>query len=460
MLTLLSELWWLLVLIGVMILVHELGHFWAARFFKVKVDVFSFGFGPRLFGFKRGDTDYRFSAFLFGGYVKMVGDQPGDAHAADPDGFLSKPRWQRLIVLAAGPFMNVVLAVAVLTGLYMVSFEKIIDNNGAIVGHVVTDSPAAKAGVLVGDKIVKIDGSVNPDWEDIFTKEIEEVDRPVAVTVQRGSRTFETTVTPKLDEKSGMGDAGWEGQNTIQVGGVTEGMPAAAAGLQKGDVLLKVNGTPIHSTHTLPDMIRRSDGKPVTIEYSRAGLPAGTTRVVTMLPQYKVMDGKAQLMIGIGFEIKWNIQKVSLSLPDAFSESLKQNAKFGTLIVDMLRGIVERRVPAKNLSGPIGIASQATQAAKEGPASFLTLMAMVSLNLAILNLLPIPILDGAHILTLLVEMVMGRDISLNVKEGMLKVGFVFLMMLMVFVIYNDIARRIAPGLLLGNPGSVAAQLRR
>ena len=461
MLTLLSELWWLLVLIGVMILVHELGHFWAARFFKIKVDVFSFGFGPRLFGFKRGDTDYRFSAFLFGGYVKMVGDQPGDAHAADPDGFLAKPRWQRLIVLAAGPFMNVVLAVAVLTGLYMVSFEKIIDNNGAIVGHVVADSPAAKAGVQVGDKIVRIDGSVNPDWEDILTKEIEEVDRPVSVTVQRGSKTFETTVTPKLDEKSGMGDAGWEGQNTIEVGAVTEGMPAAAAGLQKGDVLLKVNGTPIHSGYTLPDIIRRSDGKPVTIEYSRAGFAPGTTRTVVMLPQYKMMDGKqAHWMIGVSPEVKWNIQKVSLSLPDAFNESLKQNAKFGTLIVDMLRGIVERRVPAKNLSGPIGIASQATQAAKEGPSSFLTLMAMVSLNLAILNLLPIPILDGAHILTLLVEMVMGRDISLNVKEGMLKVGFVFLMKLMVFVIYNDIARRIAPGLLLANPGSVVTQLRR
>ena len=233
----------MLVLIGVMILVHELGHFWAARFFKIKVDVFSFGFGPRLFGFKRGDTDYRFSLFLFGGYVKMVGDQPGDAHAADPDGFLAKPRWQRLIVLAAGPFMNVVLAVGVLTGLYMVSFEKIIDDNGAVVGHVVADSPAAKAGIVAGDKIVRIDGNTNPDWEAILTREIERVDRPIAVAVERSGRVFNTTVTPVLDEKSGMGDAGWEGQNTIQVGAVTEGMPAAAAGLQRGDIILKVNGT-------------------------------------------------------------------------------------------------------------------------------------------------------------------------------------------------------------------------
>jgi len=449
MTTLLSELWWLLVLIGVMILVHELGHFWAARFFKIKVDVFSFGFGPRLFGIKRGDTDYRFSLFLFGGYVKMVGDQPGDAHAADPDGFLAKPRWQRLIVLFAGPFMNLVLAVAVLAGLYTVSYEKIIDDNGAVVGHVVANSPAAKAGIQVGDKIVKVDGQVNPDWEAILTREIASVDNPIPVTVERGTKTFETTVTPVLDDKTGVGDAGWEGQNTIMVGEVTPGMPAERAGLQKGDVLVRVNGIAIHSGYTLPDIIRRSDGKPVVVEYSRVGFPAGTTRTVSMLPQYKAMDSKqAHWMIGVAPQVKWNIQKTSLSLPAAISESVKQNAKFGTLIVEMLRGIVERRVPAKNLSGPIGIASQATEAAKEGPASFLTLMSMVSLNLAILNLLPIPILDGAHILTLLVEMVMGRDISLNVKESMLKVGFVFLMMLMVFVIYNDIARQMAPGLLL------------
>ncbi len=448
MMTLLSEVWWLLVLIGVMILVHELGHFWAARFFKIKVDVFSFGFGPRLFGFKRGDTDYRFSLFLFGGYVKMVGDQPGDAHAADPDGFLSKPRWQRLIVLAAGPLMNVVLAIGVLTGLYTVSYEKIIDDNGAVVGHVIVDSPAAKAGISAGDKIVSLDGKVNPDWESILMREIERVGRPMSVGVLRNGKVFNTTVTPRLDEKSGLGDAGWEGQNTIQIGEVTPGMPAIAAGLQKGDILVRVNGTAIHSGYTLPDIIRRSDGKPVTVEYSRAGFPAGTTKTVTMTPQYKSMGGQpSHWMIGVSPQVKWNIQKTSLSLPAAFSESLKQNAKFGTLIVEMLKGIVERRVPAKNLSGPIGIASQATQAAHEGPSSFLTLMSMVSLNLAILNLLPIPILDGAHILTLLIEMVMGRDISLNVKESMLKVGFVFLMMLMVFVIYNDIARRFAPGLL-------------
>src|SRR6266567_4773851 len=133
---LLQNVWWLLVLIGVMILIHELGHFWAARFFDVRVETFSFGFGPRLFGFKRGETDFRFSAILFGGYVKMVGEQPGDEHASDPRGFLGKPRWQRLIIAFAGPFMNILLAVAILTGLFMVRYPKIPSTPSPIVGYV------------------------------------------------------------------------------------------------------------------------------------------------------------------------------------------------------------------------------------------------------------------------------------------------------------------------------------
>jgi len=441
MMPILANVWWLLVLIGVMILVHELGHFWAARAFDVRVEVFSFGFGPRLFGFKRGDTDYRFSLLLFGGYVKMLGDQPGDAGAEDPHGFLAKPRWQRLIILFAGPFMNVVLAVAILTGLFMVSYEKIIDDNGGQIAHVMPDSPAAKAGIQAGDKIVRLNGKDNPNWEDIITSEIGNVGRPLTVSIERQGHIFSTSVTPALDEKSGLGDAGWEGRNQIQLGAVYAGMPADTAGLKKGDLLMKVNGLPIHSLYTLPEVVRKSEGKPVTLEYVRDGV----SRTVAIVPVYKNMDGSARWVIGVLSDVKWNIQKTRLSFPAALGESVRQNEKSATLIVELLRGIIERRMPAKNVMGPVGIAQQATEAAHDGPAAFLTLMSMVSLNLAIMNLLPIPILDGAMILTLLVEMVMGRDISMSVKEAALKVGFVFLMMLMVFVLFNDIARRITPG---------------
>ena len=443
-LSFLLNVWWLLVLIGVMILIHELGHFWAARAFDVKVEVFSFGFGPRLFGFKRGETDYRFSAVLFGGYVKMAGEQPGEPESEDPRSVLRKPRWQRLIIAAAGPFMNVLLAVVVLTGMYMVNYEKVIDENGAIVGHVVADSPAAKAGIQAGDKIVRLNGKDNPDWENIITTEISSAGQPITVTIERSGQLMPLSVTPILDEKEGFGSAGWEGQNEIQVGGVTVGMPAEQAGLRKGDILERINNIPIHSRYTLPEMIRNSAGKPVTIEYRRDG----AERMVTMKPVYKNPDGTARWLIGVESSVKLNIQKMKLSFPDALHESLVQNGRNAYMIVGFLKGIAERRMSAKNLSGPIGIAHYAKEAAEEGPSAFLALMSVVSLNLAIFNLLPIPILDGGVIVTLLVEMIMGRDLSARVKEGMLKVGFVFLMMLVVFVIYNDIAKRFTPGLLM------------
>lgn len=454
MLAFLLNVWWLLVLIGVMILIHELGHFWAARAFDVKVEVFSFGFGPRLFGFRRGETDYRFSLILFGGYVKMAGEQPGEQDNDDPRGYSHKSRTQRLIIAAAGPFMNVVLAIAVLTGLYMVSYEKVLNPEGAVVGHVIADSPAARAGIMPGDKVVQLDGKDNPDWEDIVTKEIES-GRPMTVMMERAGHRFPVSLTPVMDEKEGLGSVGWEGQNEIQVASVNDGYPAAAAGLKKGDLLVKVNGIPIHSHYTLPEVIRRSEGKPATIEYVREGVH----HTVTMAPIYRNPDGTStRWMIGVLPEIKLNIQKTQLSFPDALGESLAQNRKNASLIVEFLRGIVERRMSAKNLSGPIGIAHYATEAAAEGAGPFLQLMSVVSLNLAIFNLLPIPILDGGMILTLLIEMVMGRDLSLNVRETMLKVGFVFLMMLVVFVIYNDIAKRLTPGLMV--PQSTLMQMRR
>src|SRR5947208_3686405 len=167
-----EDVLWLLVLIGVMINLHELGHFWAARYFDVKVEAFSFGFGKRLFGFRRGETDYRFSLIPFGGYVKMAGEQAHDENLTDPRSFMSKPRWQRLIIAFAGPFMNVVLAVCVLTGLYMVKYQRASDADlDPVIGHVAADSPAAKAGLQDGDHIVKRENKVNPTWEDGIVKE-------------------------------------------------------------------------------------------------------------------------------------------------------------------------------------------------------------------------------------------------------------------------------------------------
>src|SRR5579872_6011356 len=168
----LQNVWWFLVLIGVMILIHELGHFWAARIFDVRVETFSFGFGPRLFGFRRGETDFRFSAILFGGYVKMAGEQTGDENANDPRALLAKPRWQRMIIAFAGPFMNILLAVAVLTGMFMISYPKIPNPVDPVIGYLAPGGAAAQAGMKAGDRIVQIDDTVDPTWKDVAIREL------------------------------------------------------------------------------------------------------------------------------------------------------------------------------------------------------------------------------------------------------------------------------------------------
>jgi regulator of sigma E protease len=436
-----NVLWWL-VLIGVMIMIHELGHFWAARFFDVKVEAFSFGFGPRLFGFRRGETDYRFSLLLFGGYVKMSGEQVTDENLDDPRSFLAKPRWQRAIIAFAGPFMNIVLAIGLLTGLYMVKYQKVADEDmKAVIGHVLPDSPAAKAGIQDGDLIVKLDGKSNPSWEDVDLKEVSSAYQPMYLTLERDGKRYDATVVPTLSERTGIGFAGWDERGEVQLGAVESGYPAEKAGLQKGDLLVSVNGQPIHSISKFQELTRNSGGKPIPIEFKRNG----QIQHVTVQPVYAKLDGPAKWMIGVGPQQKLNLITTRLSLPEALRESLRQNAKGTKLMGQFLKGVVERRMSPKTITGPIGIAQLSGEAAREGPSAFVMLMSMVSLQLAILNLLPIPIFDGATILMLFVEMAMQRDLSMSVKEAVFKVGFVFIMMLLAFVIYNDISKILPAG---------------
>ena len=433
---------WLLVLIGVMITVHELGHFWAARFFDVKVEAFSFGFGPRLFGFRRGETDYRFSLILLGGYVKMAGEQATDENTDDPRAYLAKPRWQRLIIAFAGPAMNVVLAVGLLTGLYMVKFQKIADEDLlAVIGHVMVDSPAAKAGLQDNDHIVRFEGKKNPNWEDVTLKVLSSAYRPLQLTVERNGRFFDTVLTPIMDERLGVGSAGWDERGQIQLGKVEPGMPAERAGLKKGDLLVSVNGQPIHSQIKFQEITKNSNGKPIEIEYIRDG----QTLVLSVQPVFTNLDGPSRWMIGVLPVQKFHIITTRLSLPKAFDESLTENGKNATLLFNVIKGMLERRISTKNLSGPIGIGGMAVEAAHQGPSEFMQLMAVVSLQLAIFNLLPIPILDGGQIMMLLVEMVMQRDLSLNVKELVFKVGFVCIMLIVAFALYNDISKILPTG---------------
>lgn len=460
MLEVLENLLWWLVLIGVMVMIHELGHFVAARYFDVKVEAFSFGFGPRLFGFRRGDTDYRVSLILFGGYVKMSGEQLPEAASAavpdnepatpasyeatinDPRSLMAKPRWQRLIIAFAGPFMNIVLAVGLLTGLFMVKYQKVSDADmEPVIGHVTPDSPAAKAGIQDGDRIVKFEGKNNPTWETIEMKEIASAYRSLRLTIERGGKRFDTTVTPALSEREGVGTAGWDARGQVQLAAVEPSYPAEKAGLKKGDLIMSVNGQPIHSPTKFQEIIKNGGGRALTVDYQRNG----QQRTVSVQPVWAKLDGPPHWMIGVAQRQKLDIITTRLSFPDALSESLRQNGKDALLITEVVKGMVERRMSTKNLTGPIGLGQLAGQEARQGPSAFFMLMSMVSLNLAVFNLLPIPIMDGGTIVMLLVEMVMQRDLSLNVKEAVFKVGFVCIMVILAFAIFNDISKMLPQG---------------
>ncbi len=433
-----QQVFWVVILLGVMVLIHELGHFWAALAVGVKVETFSIGFGPRLFGIRRGETDFRISAILFGGYVRMLGEQPGDTQAADPRSFQAKSRWQRAIVIIAGPLMNVLLAIGLVTGLYMYAFPKEVDTTDPTLGAVAANSAAAQAGLQPGDKIVEISERQHPNWEYVLTQEALNANHPIPVSVLRQGRRITTYVTPRMDQKQGIGDAGWSGELDVQVGGVQRDSPAQGAGLQPGDVFIKVNGQPVASAVTIRQAVFHSNGAPVQFQVMRHG----EMRDIAVAAK-PTGDPKTPWLIGITF--KMPVQMVKLSLGPALVESLRFNRQNALMLFQVLGSLVERRVSTKSVSGPIGMSKMASDAAQQGAWNFLFLMAIVSLQLAIFNLLPIPILDGGTLLMLLIEMLMQREMSLQLKENIFKLGFVFLMMVVVFVIYNDISRILTKG---------------
>ena len=443
----LQAVFWVVILLGIMILIHELGHFLAALSVGVRVDTFSIGFGPRLFGFKRGDTDFRVSAVPFGGYIRMHGDQPGEESAAmqpnlqssittaaalDSRAFFAKKRWQRAIVIVAGPLMNVLLAIAIVTGLYMHGFETEAPASDAVISGIAPNSPAARAGLEPGDKITNLAGHKNPNWPDVLMQTALNANHAVPVEVDRKGHKLNFTLTPSMDAKEGIGIAGWRGG--IQVGDVVKGLPGDAAGLKPGDSFVTVNGQPVSTPETVRDAVIKSHGAPVDITMMRAG----AIQKVQITP---VANNDSKMPWHIGITFKLPVQFVKLGFGPALVQSARFNKQNALLIFQLLGSLVERRVsPRSTLAGPIQIAQMSSEAAQEGPFSFLTLMAVLSLNLAIFNLLPIPILDGGTLLLLAIEMLLQREVTIRVKETVFKLGFVFLMMIVVFVIYNDISR--------------------
>jgi regulator of sigma E protease len=427
--------------LGVMILVHEFGHFAVAKLCGVRVDVFSLGFGKRLAGFRRGDTDYRISALPLGGYVKMAGENPMEARTGDPNEFMSHPRWQRLLIAVAGPTMNILLAIGIVTAVFMVhySHDWYLDQPSRI-GWVDENSPADRAGLKPGDLIVKIDGEQNPLWEDTRAKIAISPSQPIPVVVKRGEQIVDTTLTPDTYGPSKIGEAGVYPAEQITVDSTDKDMPAYKAGIRNGDDIVAIDGVGLHSIEELTHFLQTNKDKPVQVTAVRDGHPMH----FEMTPIYAdAGDSQKQWRIGFTSAIHQHVDK--LPFPQAFQRSIEQNEKYSLLLVELVQKMVERKVSVKMMSGPIDIARVSGEAAREpGWTPLLLLMAGISLNLGIFNLFPIPILDGGVILLLLIEGVMRRDISIQIKERIYQAAFVFLVLFAAMVIFNDIAK--LPGL--------------
>ncbi len=430
------------VVLGIMILVHEFGHYAAAKLCGVRVDVFSIGFGKRLVGFSRGNTDYRISALPLGGYVKMAGENPLESRTGAPDEFMSHPRWQRFIIAIAGPAMNILLAIGLLTGVYMVHYEHpVYLDQPAVIGWVIENSPAAKAGIEAGDRITRIEGVQNPSWEDVLLKTAVETNQPIDVAVQRGNQILAKQVNP--DSQATNPDQyqtiGWVQDEPITVTELEPNMPAAKAGIQLGDQIVAINGVSVRSLFSVIKHLQDSGDKPVDITALRNGHELHFTATPIMTDE----GGLKRYRLGFQSE---PVRVDKLPFAQALNRSITENKKYSMLILTLVHKMVERQTSIKQMEGPIGIARASGQAARQpGWSPLLSLMAGISLNLGIFNLLPIPILDGGMILMLIIEGLIRRDINIRVKERIYQTAFVFLVLFAVVVIYNDIMKAL-PGL--------------
>jgi regulator of sigma E protease len=418
--------------LGVLVFVHELGHFLVARWHGVRVLVFSLGFGPKLFKFTRGDTEYCVSIIPLGGYVKMAGETPDDDTPPKPDEFFAKSKWQRFQIYIAGPAMNVVAAFLIMVGVYLYgASEPSYQRNPAVVGRVVEESSAAKAGIQVGDRLTRIAGYDTPTWADYEKAMLLTAGREIEVVLVRQGAVRTLNLTPDVIEKYHAADLGVRPMVHMRLGTVYPGEPAEKAGLKTGDIILAINGAS-RDVATAIEAFKTNVGKPLTLRIRRDGVESD----VVVTPVAK--DGNAgRIGVGVGYE---QSTVRATGLVDAARLSYEHNVESAGLVFKTLRGLFLGQASPKQLTGFIGIAQASGTMAAEGAAALFGFMAMLSMNLAILNLLPIPMLDGGHIFIMLLEGLARRDFSLRVKERLLMAGFVLVMTLMVTVIYNDLMR--------------------
>ncbi|HKP46863.1 MAG TPA: RIP metalloprotease RseP [Pyrinomonadaceae bacterium] len=434
-------------ILGAAVVLHEFGHFIVAKLFRIRVETFSVGFGPRLLGKKWGPTDYRVSAIPLGGYVKLGGDESnapiegeGASDIPDHERFDLRPRWQRILVAIAGPVMNVITALAIpFAGALMYGVPA---TPAPVVSNMASGGAAEVAGLQRGDRIVSFNGIDNPKWDTIRGDALLSPGQPLPVVIERNGERKQLTITPTAHVEDGE-TAGFldfipdYGDLPVIVREVTPDTPAAEAGLQAGDRVLAVSGQPVRSAEQITQFIRDHKGQPITLTVNRNGQQVNITATAR-----KLSDGTERL----GFKPDEEIPLLSAGLATAGKYAVDNNVEILRLTGKALGQFFTGKRSARNtLSGPVGIYKAAsTSVERFGWGGLFTTLAFLSLNLGIFNLLPIPVLDGGAIFLLLIESILamiGLTLSMRVRERIQQVGFVVVILLMVFVITNDILKQ-------------------
>jgi regulator of sigma E protease len=431
----------IVLVLGVIILVHEWGHFIIARLFGVRVDVFSIGFGPRLFGFKWGVTDWRLSAVPLGGYVRMAGQDITDVDSNDqaptgaPDELMSKPRWQRALISVAGPTVNLIFPILLLSAYYLFSgvpYAAFL-NKPIVVAAPPTQQAAASDSLQSGDRVVSVNSLKNPTWEQVQSL-LARTAPGTSLKVEVENNGATRTITLPLKNDPTARPFGYF-PIPARISEVASGTPADHAGLRAGDVVRAINGQKIEYWDQFVELVRGSGGKTLQLEVERGG----QTLSLSVTPKQGLADTTdTKYQIGVAPEPALAYKRVGPV--QALSEAGSRTWEIVEDTIGVFGKLFSGRVSVKQLQSVVGISRAAGEAVSQGAFTVISLMALISVNLGILNLLPIPILDGGHILLLSLEGIRRRDFSLAFKERFIQVGLVFLLVLFAYVMYNDVVR--------------------
>ena len=443
-----------IVVLGITITIHEFGHFAMAKLLKIRVLVFSIGFGPRLVGFTRGGTEYRVSPIPVGGYVKMAGEAFGEDRQGAPDEFLSHPKWHRFLVALAGPVMNILLAIFIVSFAYMEGIHVPRYLKGpAVVGPVAADSIAQRAGLRSGDRVISVHGTQVATWEDMEIALATAPKDALEVVAQRGSDRIALKVDPPAGQVTPASLGIKFTLPATVVSRISPDSPAGKAGLMPGDEILSVrgNGKTGQSYDDILNMISASKGIPLIFEILRPKeskqrelLSPGQPRPPAERIELSIVpeESEGRGLIGFYPEVPSDLEKFGVL--GAVRESARHNFQLAALTFRIVGRIFTGSASVKTISGPLEIARISGDAARTGSVRvFLSFLALISLQLGVFNLLPIPILDGGVIALLVIESLIRRDLSIALKEKIVQVGFVFLILLMGFAVINDLSKVVA-----------------